>query len=99
MSFITLDIDRNTDKQFINYILEKISKCDKLIDMQISLSNSLNGFHILLNCDISCYLCRMVFDDQLRLDADFDNRASFEQNVLFDEKHIFTKNYDLVLKK
>jgi hypothetical protein len=54
--------------------------------MNVTLSPSLNGYHIELWCQQNCDLCRLVFDDQTRYSADIHNRPTTEQNVFFFQK-------------
>jgi hypothetical protein len=88
----TLDIDyellpeisESCSKEKIKRIFNKISTCKFLKDIKQEPSNK-KGYHIRLYCSISCYKCRMVFDDDIRFNADSARRKEFT-NIIFDQK-------------
>jgi hypothetical protein len=88
----TLDIDYeilpeispscSNDK--INMIMLKIKKCPNLIAIRKEPSNK-KGYHLRFYCKIDCLICRMVFDDDVRFNADMTRNKQFT-NIIFDTK-------------
>jgi len=72
----------------LSIVIGKIERCPDLLHYVWSYSPSTNGYHIQLYCRKECSMCRLVFDDQRRAEADFTNRQPHQRNVLFDEKEI-----------
>jgi hypothetical protein len=84
--FNTLDID-NGDKANLERILNKISQNKCCLDLKLKDSSN-KGYHILITCDRKCDICRIVFDDQKRLEMDSLRQEKF-RNTLFTEKEYF----------
>jgi hypothetical protein len=88
----TLDIDYELlpeisppcSKEKIEMIFNKIKKCPDLKDIIIENSNK-KGYHIRLYCRDRCIKCRMVFDDDIRFNADNERKKEFT-NIIFDKK-------------
>lgn len=88
----TLDIDyeilsetsQSCSNDKINNILLRIKKCPNLIAIQKEDSNK-KGYHLRFYCKINCIICRMVFDDDIRFNADTTRRKEFT-NIIFDTK-------------
>lgn len=79
-------MDRCTDKDVIQKIVQRIKRCPFLLSLKWHFSSSLNGVHIVLWCNRRCDDCRLVFDDPVRYSADRGTRLVFERDVLFTEK-------------
>lgn len=82
----SIDLD-NATKEQLNTILDKIRKnpCCLKADYKDS---STKGYHIFLICSKDCDVCRMVFDDQRRLEKDMARPPQF-RNITFTEKEYF----------
>jgi hypothetical protein len=90
----TLDLDwyfLHTLKLNPKTIIEKICHhCRKYVfSFECYPSCSLNGYHIIIWCKKQgCDLCRLLFDDQKRLQNDLSLRQPYERNVLFNQKQL-----------
>lgn len=82
----TIDID-NSDKSNLDRILNKISLNKCCLDLNCKDSSN-KGYHLILTCKDKCDICRIVFDDQKRLDMDSMREEKF-RNTLFAEKEYF----------
>lgn len=83
MFYNTIDLDK-VDKEQLQTIINKIKQNKCLKDIQVKDSSS-KGYHLLLTCNRQCDICRIVFDDQKRLEMD-SNRELKYQNTLFTSK-------------
>jgi hypothetical protein len=80
----TLDLD-NITKQQLQDIETKIKSNKCCLKCEHKDSNS-KGYHVMILCNKQgCDLCRIVFDDQRRLEAEHDRKDIFK-NVLFEKK-------------
>jgi len=87
-----LDIDLTTkysklppkDEDFIERIIDKVSKCPFFIDLIIK-SSSFKGFRIFLFCSVDCDICRMCYDDDKHFAYDM-KRPEYARNISFDKK-------------
>lgn len=79
----TIDLDK-TDKEQLSRIVQKIVSNPCCLSLQYKDSNS-KGYHISLICLRECDICRVVFDDQKRLEMDSNRDIKF-QNTLFSDK-------------
>ena len=75
----TLDLDK-IDRELLHKIVGKLGACRAV--RKIEVLDTPKGYHIKFWCVDECDTCRFVFDDQKRLDFDF-NRPKCLQNVLF----------------
>jgi hypothetical protein len=88
MSYNTLDLDLFSRSQMKRIVWKIFRYCKDLRCADISLSSSLNGYHVELFCNKVCDLCRFVFDDPRRYQYDL-YRPRHKRNVLFRNKLIF----------
>ena len=72
------------DEEYLEHMINKISKCHFLIDLTIKIS-SFKGFHVELFCSKDCDICRMCYDDDKHFAYDM-NRPEYARNILFDKK-------------
>jgi len=79
----TIDLDK-IDKEQLERIISKIKTNPCLKNIQVK-DSSTKGYHLLLTCNRKCDICRIVFDDQKRLEMD-NNRPLKLQNTLFTSK-------------
>lgn len=88
----TLDIDftdkwnklKPKDYEFIENVVNKISKCPFFVDLWLKLS-AYKGVHIIIICSIKCDICRFVYDDTKRFAYDL-SRPVYARNILADKK-------------
>lgn len=85
----TIDLDK-VDKESLQKIISKI-KLNKCLKSLVCKDSSSKGYHLLLTCDRKCDMCRMVFDDQKRLEMDSNRDLKF-QNTLFTSKEYVIGN-------
>jgi hypothetical protein len=78
-------IDLDNDEICVHDVENEISMCPYLVEMKVKPSSS-RGFHISLLCRLPCLVCRLLFDDPVRLEADLKNRMTYQRDVLFDRK-------------
>lgn len=81
MFYSTLDIDTN-NKEFNLRLTMKILRCPHIERLYVKPSNS-KGIHYKIYCDVDCFICRWVFDDQKRFSYDSYRKPEF-RNILFD---------------
>lgn len=84
----TLDIDTN-DKLTLSRILNKITQCEYLVNLEMRFSAN-KGIHIILKCQIECEICRFCYDDFRRFAYDQTRKKQY-QNILFTEKEYIKK--------
>lgn len=92
----TIDID-NGDKANLDRILNRISRNKCCIDINCKDSSN-KGYHLILTCKVQCDICRLVFDDQKRLEMDNMRNEKF-RNTLFSEKEYFKGNINKLKMK
>jgi hypothetical protein len=78
------DINLPCSKDKINNIIDKIKSCKQLLGLVMEDSNK-KGYHLRFYCNINCDMCRLVFDDYIRFDADSKRKKEFT-NIIFDTK-------------
>jgi DNA-binding Lrp family transcriptional regulator len=78
------DINLSCSKEHIDNIIAKIQKCPNLAGLVKEDSNK-KGYHLRFYCKKECDLCRLVFDDYIRYDADRTRKKEFT-NIMFDSK-------------
>jgi hypothetical protein len=78
------DINLSCSKDKINNIILKIKKCPDLLGIKKEYSNK-KGYHLRFYCKIKCDICRLVFDDYIRFNADLTRNHVFT-NIIFDTK-------------
>jgi len=89
MFYNTIDLDK-VDKQQLNAIVNKIQAKPCCLSLQYKDSSS-KGYHISLICKKACEICRLVFDDQKRLEMDSNRDMKF-RNTLFSSKEFVKGN-------
>lgn len=72
------------DNEFIERMLNKITKCSFFNDLTINPS-SFKGFHVEIFCSIDCNICRICYDDDKHFAYDM-NRPEYARNILFNRK-------------
>lgn len=88
LKYNTLDLDF-CDKDKLNRIIQKISKCAKCLKIEVR--DTMKGYHVKILCNANCDLCRFVFDDNVRYALDIELRGDrpHVQNILFNKKYAF----------
>lgn len=86
----TIDLDK-VDKNQLQVIIFKIKMQSCCLGLKYKDSSS-KGYHILLTCKTQgCDKCRLVFDDQKRLEMDSNREEKF-RNTLFTDKEFVRGN-------
>jgi len=99
----TLDIDNNRlgngyiMRSTTRHALRKIQSCNSFIQGGYRLSASSNGYHFKLWCAEECILCRVLFDDSKRIDAD-RSRPTEGLEVLWDNKSYYKHGGTIVMQ-
>jgi hypothetical protein len=78
------DINLPCSTHKIIVIVKKIRRCPNLMGIRIEDSNK-KGYHLRFYCKVECDKCRMVFDDDIRFNADNGRKKEFT-NIIFDTK-------------
>jgi len=92
-ALITFDVDwRRTgaylesSDSILAAVVGRVGSCIGCSGVDVRHSASGNGYHVKVDCDhTDCYLCRLVFDSPVRLDADL-GRPVWSREVLWDLK-------------
>jgi hypothetical protein len=77
-------VDLTCTKEKKNRIKYKMMQCKYLLGCEITPSNK-KGYHFRYYCLIKCDICRLVFDDEIRFNADLTRKKEFT-NIIFDKK-------------
>jgi hypothetical protein len=78
------DINLSCSKKKIDKIFLKILKCPDCCGIIKEYSNK-KGYHLRFYCRKECDICRLVFDDYIRFNADLTRNHVFT-NIIFDTK-------------